>query len=311
MMQQGIYITANDRVLDQAIALLSSIRCYDATTPVVLIPYADDYQQVAQVLQPYGVTLYPNLEFVQQLSIAIQDIFGDQFFARPNQFRKQACWFGEFDRFLYIDTDIVVFDRIIQTLDCLNDCDFVCADYQHRSGLANVFTPKILEHQIFGSDVAHVTQNVFNCGFWGSKKGLISEADLLETFVECAAHLDYFDFSQKTSDQPIINYLVLKRIERRSNLVQRSLQPGNWAGSLHFVEQMIEQNVVLFDPQVQQQLHYLHWAGIRLQPNCPYWNVWQHYRRLNPLPMQMSMSMSRASRWHRLAAKLRRSLRPD
>jgi len=297
-MQQGIYITANDRVIDQAIALLNSIRCYDPTAPVVLIPYDDSYQQVAKSLQPYGVTLYPNLDLVARLSIAIQEMFGEQFFVRPNQFRKQACWFGDFDRFLYIDTDIVVFDRIIQTLDYLNEYDFICADYQHRSGLTNVFTRKILEDQVFE---ANVDQNVFNCGFWGAKKGLISEADLLATFAECAAHPDYFDFSQKTSDQPIINYLVLKRIQRRSNLVQRSPQPGNWAGSPHF----IQQGAVLVDPKIQQPLRYLHWAGIRIQPGCPYWNIWQHYRYLN----QEVPARPFHAAWDRLVAKLHRLLR--
>ncbi|MBC7516775.1 MAG: methionine synthase, partial [Alkalinema sp. FL-bin-369] len=35
-MSRGIYITANDRVADHAIALLNSIRAYDTETPVVL-----------------------------------------------------------------------------------------------------------------------------------------------------------------------------------------------------------------------------------------------------------------------------------
>jgi hypothetical protein len=38
---------------------------------------------------------------------------------------------------------------------------------------------------------------MFNCGFWGSKKGLVSEQDLYDTFAECAAHPNYFDFSEK------------------------------------------------------------------------------------------------------------------
>lgn len=273
-MHQGIYIVANDRVLDQAIALLNSIRYYDPVVPVILIPYDNSYQKVAKHLQKYGVTVYKNLDLVEELSFAIQRIFGKRFFARPNQFRKQACWFGEFDRFLYLDTDIVVFDRITQTLDHLDEYDFVCADYQHRSGLTNVFSQRIVEDKIFSFDIL---QQVFNCGFWGSKKGLISQADLLETFVECAAHPEYFDFSQKASDQPIINYLILKRIVRRINLVQRSLQPGNWAGSSHF----IEQDAILFDRRSQQPLQYLHWAGIRIEPGCPYWQIWQHYRNLS------------------------------
>ena len=88
-MTRGIYITANDRVSDHAIALLNSIRTYDTETPVVLIPYDDNYHNVAQILNDrFGVTVYQDLEFIERLSIKLQQTFGEEFFARPNQFRK-------------------------------------------------------------------------------------------------------------------------------------------------------------------------------------------------------------------------------
>jgi hypothetical protein len=49
-MNRGIYITANDKVTDQAIALLNSIRLYDPDTPITLIPYDDNYQKAASIL---------------------------------------------------------------------------------------------------------------------------------------------------------------------------------------------------------------------------------------------------------------------
>ncbi|WP_035990423.1 Npun_R2821/Npun_R2822 family protein [Leptolyngbya sp. KIOST-1] len=275
MTSRGIYITANDKVLDHAIACLNSIRAYDPSIPVMLIPYNDDYQQVAEVLgRDYGVEVYPDLEFIQRLSENLHAIFGEGFFARPNQFRKQACWFGPFDRFLYIDTDVVVFSAIAKVLDYLDSYDFISYDYQHRGGIRNVFAPAVLEQGVF---TATELEDMFNCGFWGSKKGLVSEQDLYDTFAECAAHPDYFDFSEKTSDQPIINYLILKRVARRFNLVrQPGGGPGNWAGSPHFVQA----GMTLVDPNVNKPLDYLHWAGYRIQPGCPYWDIWAHYRYL-------------------------------
>lgn len=232
-MNRGIYITANDKVMDHAIACLNSIRLHDPAVPICLIPYDDNYHVVAARLeQDYGVTLYPDLAFIERLSQNLHDIFGDGFFARPNQFRKQACWFGPFEQFLYIDTDVVVFSPIIQTLAALDQADFLCYDYQHRGGLTNVFTPAVLSEGVF-SEAA--VQDIFNGGFWASKRGLISEADLYDVFRDCAAHPHYFDFSQKTSDQPIINYLILKRIARRCNWVrQPGKGPGNWAGTPPF-----------------------------------------------------------------------------
>ena len=273
-MTRGIYITANDKFTDQAIALLNSIRTYDSETPVILIPYDNFYQGIADRLQQnYGVQVYEDLEFIERLSTQLQQIFGEKFFARPNQFRKQACWFGPFDEFLYIDTDIVVFEKIIDHLNYFSKYDFLCCDYQHAGGLTNVFTSEI--HNVFSPEEL---KDMFNGGWWASKKNLISEQDLYETFAECAAHPEYFDFSQKTSDQPIINYMILKRIKRRFNLViGENKGPGNWAGSQNFQRDGYR----LIDTNVNQPLQYLHWAGIRIEPGCPYWDIWEYYRYLH------------------------------
>ena len=290
-MSRGIYITANDKVSEQAIALLNSIRLHDRDTPIMMIPYDDNYQAIATTLaNSFNVQVYPDLDFIERLSQKLYAIFGQGFFARPNQFRKQACWFGEFDEFLYIDTDIVVFEKIIDNLDYLQEYDFICCDYQHSGGIKNVFTPKVIEEGIF---TATELQDIFNGGFWASKKNLITEQDLYDTFAECVSHPEYFDFSQKTSDQPIINYMLLKRIPRRFNIVRRpGKAPGSWAGSKHFQQQ----DYTLFDPNTNQKLQYIHWAGIKIQPGCPYWNIWKHYRYLgeeNPpedLPIQSNQN---------------------
>lgn len=274
-MKHGIYITANDRFIEEAIALLNSIRLYDQETPVMLIPYDDNYHKVAELLtEKYGVTIYPDLEFIDRLSKGLQKTFGDNFFARPNQFRKQACWFGEFDQFLYIDTDIVVFDQIIDTLNYLDNYDFICYDYQHKGGITNVFSQEVIKQQVFTETEL---LEIFNCGFWGSKKNLITEDILYQTFEECAQHPEYFDFSQKTSDQPIINYMILKQVKKRFNLVKKEGgSPGNWAGTKHF----IQQDNFLIDSTINQKLKYLHWAGFKIEPGCPYWDIWKYYRYL-------------------------------
>lgn len=301
-MSRGIYITANDRVTDHAIALINSIRVHDLDTPIVLIPYDDNYHQVAEILKErHGVRVYEDLEFIDRLSNRLHEIFGGDFFARPNQFRKQACWFGEFDEFLYIDTDIVVFEKLSENLNYFSQYDFISCDYQHLGGINNVFTPKVIEDKIFTSNEL---KDIFNGGFWASKKGLISEQDLYDTFSECAAHPEYFDFSQKTSDQPIINYMILKRIARRFNIVRRPKgAPGNWAGSSHF---MIEGDR-LIDPSVDQPLQYLHWAGIRIQPGCPYWQIWEHYRYLHePKPPETPQAVKKSSIWQQFVSRVTR-----
>ncbi|ARV61656.1 methionine synthase [Nostocales cyanobacterium HT-58-2] len=304
-MTRGIYIIANDKVTDHAIALLNSIRLYDIETPIIMIPYDDNYHRIADLLiQYYGVQIYEDLDLIDRLSKKLYEIFGGKFFARPNQFRKQACWFGPFDEFLYIDTDIVVFEKIIDNLNYLSQYDFICCDYQHTTGIKNVFTQKVLEDKIFTNIEV---KDIFNGGFWGSKKNLVSEENLYETFAECAAHPEYFDFSQKTSDQPIINYMLLKRIPSRFNIVRRDGKaPGNWAGSPHFKTQENR----LIDPSINQFLQYLHWAGIRIEPGCPYWEIWEYYRNLNPaIPPAVFPPKAKKSPWQRTLDHLKHQLK--
>lgn len=303
-MTRGIYITANDRVIEQTIALLNSIRAYDSETPIVMIPYDDNYHAIAQILtESYGVNVFEDLELIERLSNQLYQIFGEKFFTRPNQFRKQACWFGAFDEFLYIDTDIVVFEKIIDNLNYFSNYDFICCDYQHVSGITNVFTEKVVKNGIFSENEL---QDIFNGGFWAAKKNLISEEDLYETFAECAAHPEYFDFSRKTSDQPIINYMMLKRIPRRFNIVRRPEKaPGSWAGSPHF---QLQGNR-LIDPNVNQPLQYLHWAGIRIEPGCPYWDIWKYYRYLNSSDAIASeQPATKTNIWKQIKAKAKRWL---
>ena len=273
-MKRGIYLMVNDNVLDNAIALINSIRFYDLSVPIIFIPYNEKYKKAAKALTTLkGVSCYEDVLLLERITNEVNSVFGREFFARPEQFRKQACWFGPFDEFLYLDTDIVVFEKIVGNLNYLSKNDFVCCDYQYLNGNKFLFTPKIMEEKIFSEEDL---QYVFNGGFWGSKKGIITEEKLYNIFKECASHPEFFDFSQKVSDMPIINYLVIKLIKKKFNIVRDTEEKGagSWAGMPHF----IREGNKLIDPHVNKPLRYLHWAGIKIKPGCPYYDIWQWYR---------------------------------
>lgn len=274
-MDRGIYIVANDRVMENSIALLNSIRCYDQEVPVFLIPFNDAYYKVADTLtRLHKVQIYPDLELVDKFTRRIGEIFDRDFLALPNKMRKLVTWFGPLDEFIYIDTDIIVFEKIADNLDKLSEVDFFCCDYHHASEkLRNIFSPLVKEQQIFTEEQL---QDVFNSGFWASRKGAITEQQMDDTLRECSMHREYFDFSQGVTDQPILNYLVLKLIPKRCNLVKiPGGGPGSWAGSRNF------QNLdyVLYDQG--KRLQYLHWAGTPIKPGGSYWELWEHYRYLH------------------------------
>ncbi|MCG8367657.1 MAG: methionine synthase [Pseudanabaenales cyanobacterium] len=300
-MSRGIYIVANDKVADNAIALLSSLRLSDPEIPVVLIPFNNAYQKVASTLAGlYQVECFPDLAFLEDFTQTIGEIFPRDFLALPNKMRKLVAWFGPLDDFLYIDTDILVFEPISKTLDYLSQSDFLCCDYHYKGrGLQDVFSPLIQAQGIFSQDEL---TDVFNSGFWGSKKEAISLEQMYSLLRECAQHREYFDFSSGTTDQPIMNFLVLKSIPKRLNITQVNPgEPGSWAGSQHFREE----NHILYDRD--RALRYLHWAGTPMRPGGPYRPLWEYYRYLNdPRPASVSKANPNPSVWRKLIRSLRR-----
>ena len=271
---RGVYIVANDKVKENAIALLSSLRLYDPDIPVYLIPFDEAHQSVAkQLAQMYQVELFPDLDLLASLTDTIGEIFPRDFLALPNKMRKLAAWFGPLEEFLYIDTDILFFTAVSETLSYLDRADFIWCDYHYKRGLEDVFSNVVVERDIFTKEEL---ADVFNSGLWGSRKCALSKAQLIDILKECAAHREYFDFSSGTTDQPIMNYLVLKAIPRRLNIAKaNSKEPGSWGGSSHFEQR--EQ--VLFDGD--RPLRYLHWAGTPMRRGGPYRDLWTYYRYRN------------------------------
>ncbi len=288
---RGVYIVANDKVADNAIALMSSLRLHDPDIPVYLIPFSDRHLGVVKRLTDlYNVQIFPDLDFLNVLTERIGEIFPRNYLALPNKMRKLAAWFGPLDEFLYIDTDILCFKPVSEILTYLDQADFVWCDYHFKGGLKDVFSDVVIEQNLFSSEAL---EDVFNSGLWGSKKGVFSLEQLYALLSECAAHREYFDFSSGTTDQPIMNYLVLKAIPSRLNVVKANAhlsggEPGSWGGSPHFKRR----GNALFDGD--RPLRYLHWAGAPMRTGGPYRDLWEHYRDRNAPPSKAAALMAQA-----------------
>jgi len=256
---------ANDSVFDNTVALLNSIRYYDKEVSVLIIPYDDRCKKIKNLLEYYeNVDFYPDISFVDKLSDDIKSIFGKGLFARPNQFRKQACWFGHFEKFIYLDVDIVVFEKMSKNFRYFDKYDFINCDYHWLKGIKYLFKQSILDEKVIGKkDI----KKVFNAGFWGAKKSVFSsKEDLLDFFKECKEQIKHFDFSTKVSDMPVFNYLVIKKIKKKLNLITlKENKAGNWAGSSN----LEGKGSFVVDSNCNQKPKFLHWAGIKIAPGCP------------------------------------------
>ena len=301
-MNRGIYIVANDKVIDNAIALLNSIRVYDPQVAIYLVPFDQNYQKIADILgQKHDVKLFPDLEFIEDFTQKIGEIFDRDFLVLPNKLRKFALWFGPLDKFIYIDTDIVVFQKLSAVLDYLDDYEFLCCDYHSKKRkIKDIFSEFVIEKAIFSKPQL---EDVFNSGFWASKKGIFSESRLYQLLKECAEHREYFDFSSKTTDQPLLNYVILKSTQKRLNLVKiHDNEPGSWAGSTHFQER----DRILYDGE--QPLRYVHWAGTPMRSGGPYRELWEYYRYLGE-SKPPNLSSPPENQWRKFAQKVKKYLK--
>ena len=273
---RGIYIVANDRVFDNTIALLNSIKAHSPNLRIALIPYSAEYEKLLEYTRgEYGVELHADLA-------AIDGVMSETYEAwcgpdsPPSQgiklMNKFGCWFGQFDEFLYIDTDIVVFRDLEPYFEHFQTADFIHNDYQSNTGIEFVFKQPILDDGVIG---AADVKRIFNAGFFGSKRSAMTRESLRDMLQDSAAHPQYF--YPRYLDQCLLNYWVQRSKVSVLNIAKTPAEgAGSWAGSSRFEKR----DGRLFDPNADRPVSYLHWAGFPIDPDAPYWEEWLYYRRL-------------------------------
>lgn len=273
-MTDGIYIVGNDRYGAEVRALTNSIRHFDPSANICLIPYDDDSTDIADwVADRHGAASFPDVSLLHRITEAL-----DAWFDYPgapaqrdkrNRLRNLAAWCGPFDRFICLDADILVFEPIVRWCSLLDNCDFLVCDDMHRHGGKWVFTPSI-KTAVPGLPI----EQVFNGGFWVSKRDLMSERQLFASLAECARYREHFDFASGALAQPFINYVILSRTGKIRNLVKEDPDIRVWVGdrNLH------ERNRVVWHGR--RRCPFLHWAGKPLEPGKFFHETWRFYHDL-------------------------------
>lgn len=227
-MNFGVYIVGNDYVLNHVQALVNSIRYYNRYTDITLIPYSNEYEKV---LTTCDIDLFPDLDLIEQLDSGLVDLFSlPTAPAQANKYsrlKNLAAWFGPYQQFVSLDADITVFTDLENFCkELLGDNDFINYDRTYSHGVKWVFTEQI--RKIFSKDRL---QNVFNNGFWISRKGLFNFEEVLEHLRKCKERYEYFDFANGVIAQPIINSLVLDSIPLdKINYLAHNKLPEPWVG---------------------------------------------------------------------------------
>lgn len=268
MKSKGIYVLANDVVYDQLVALVHSIRLnHSQDIPICIIPYDSNMSRVKSLLtNQESFTIFDNKECIQWFTTVTTPICEVLSLRHPNRLYKMLSWFGPFDEFIYIDVDCLVLNNLDGIFSYLDKYDFISCDFQYRRGIRYVFYPGI--HDVFTQTQLN---QVFNSVFFCSRR-LWSRDQFIGLITSCLKNKDYLDFSE-CNNQPILNYLVLSHVKRYINPCKRGF-PGSWAGTTGY----IQRGHHLYDREIDKQLLYLHWAGIKMVNQFPYRQLWELYR---------------------------------
>ncbi len=273
MTHNGIYLLANDNVYEQLLALLNSIEAnYRNDIPVCIIPFDENIEKIGKEIKTRkNVFLFSDLLSLQKWDNFISkwhELYQTHFSGLGaktktnliNMHRRYCAFDGPFERFIYIDSDTLVFQPLDIVFQKLDDYDFIVHDFQRETSLRRKEVSHFFENfqQVYKSE-KDIYQRFHCSGFWASKRGAINDNDL-DYFLQELANGDVNIFKTWLSEQLILNYMTLKKGLKLYNFTldeNSEYNTGVCITSAHFEEK----NHILYDRG--KKLTYLHYMGVK------------------------------------------------
>lgn len=284
-MEQGIYLLSNDKVYDHVVALLNSIEAnYSQDIPICIIPYDDNLNLIKQeIAKRKQVFLFEDQDSIKKWEKFIKE-FQQIYLNYPHNsliekktevltmHRKYCAFDGYFDKFIYIDTDTLVFKSLDHIFAKLEDYDLVVHDFQRKTDIKTKTVSYFFEVFSQAYESEESLSHRFHCGgFWASKKKAIDDDDLayfLEEMSNGDARIFRTPWKRKEtggyqlSEQNVINYMTMKKNLSLYNFTldkNSEHKTGCNVTSKHFQEK----NHILYDQD--KPLTYLHYMGVKNQ----------------------------------------------
>jgi hypothetical protein len=263
---EGIYCLANDGIIDGLIALCESVRRHSPHLPVTVIPFDSQLDQVRAVLARYGYAL------MDDPSLRAMDQLGERYWPgerrRPHTMRKFCAFWGTYDRFMFLDADVVALCDLTPYFKALGGYDFM----YFATDIENVYRPgSVRDAMIFRYQTAG-----FNSGVYIGRSGLLSP-DRLEDLRAQAQRLRH-GFVDNL-EQTFINYVV--DVSGWSKIHAHEALPDLVDAGAAMRLRRSGGGYVLDDPRVQasgRPVTLIHWAGHNIGPLMPYRRVFLDYR---------------------------------
>lgn len=298
-MSEGIYILANDVVHNQLVALLNSIEVNAGKKyPICIIPYDNRLQLIKdEIKQRDNVSLFQETNILtlwEDFSTQVWQTHPQAFkvwqeHGEPGVYRmgmhRRFCGFdGIFDKFIYLDADILILNSLDYIFQQLDKNDFVTYDFQYKdpTHVYDVKSTKLLD--IFTA--SRIEEEIFCAGMYGSKRGIFN-AERREYLLSQLSQGDAEILYMNAPDQTILNYMVMRSGISSYNFARQlpqTARTGCCVTSPHFQTK----DNVLYDRG--NRLTYLHYIGLSYRLfnsicdgeniNIPYRDIFLHYRYL-------------------------------
>jgi hypothetical protein len=298
---RGIYTLANDGVYDWLVAFLESRRVHEPDLPVVVIPFDDRMERVNALRERY------RFDVMEDESLKALDKVGAGYFPDdqkwPHAFRKFAAFWGPFEKFVFIDADVVLLGPLGEFFDRADasDVEFVCGDID----IDQVYAPGPLRDRITATGVT----TGFNTGFFLSSRNALTLDEVRRLGEEGLAIRG--DLPPVVGEQPFINWCVAVaglKVQTYFDLV-----PGvcfsTWAKRGPVAD--VDGAWRLLDKKwsdVGQRMPLLHWAGYGLDLKMPNLRIFLRYRLAHATNRERAQFASRwiANSVKRIEAALRK-----
>jgi hypothetical protein len=265
---EGVLCLANDAVIDGLIALCESLREHDPGLPLTIIPFNDDVVQTRDMAGVYGFSLLDDPLIVAMDRVGA--VYWPKHQHRANALRKFCSFWGPYDRFFFLDSDIVTLTSVAPYFKAFRESD---ADLMWFSpDLNKVYHPGPVRDEM----LSRYNTVAFNSGQFLGRRGVLTPA-MLSALAETAQAYRYGFVD--ILEQSFINYVV--DVRGLTKVAGRDLVPELAVAAAAMRMRRVEGRLLLDDPRTPDSGRYvslIHWSGYKLVPLMPYRRTWLSYR---------------------------------
>jgi len=195
LQDRGVYTLANDHAIEWFQAFIRSFRKTNPTVPLTVIPFDEHMSQI------YALRAEFDFEIMDESKCRHFDVLAEKTGARKSRagnFRKYACFSGNYREFLYLDADIVTLMPVDELLDAFSSGSAQLAfldtssDWCYSESLAAIM-------------IAEYNSPMYNAGAFISYHGVISEVEIDAAAEKATAICEGF---VTRGDQPFMNYVT-------------------------------------------------------------------------------------------------------